>query len=188
MRIRMPLLSNFISRIGKTKKPICKPRKRYFQLLEVMIAAFILLVCVAPAMRVFTSIFLSQQEIIRKNAQSHIVHLIHAELTQMLYKNEIPLEDLKQTTFINIQNEELLKLLHKYSYKCTGTFVMINGPTSRGAAHPNSYLGKLTIEIEDLSLKKLPKEKSNYFYTYDIYIDSGKIEKGTKKGNKGKKL
>src|SRR5437660_280100 len=106
--------------------------KRHFQLLELMVAAFILLICIAPTMRIFTSMYQSQQAIVRENQRDHLAHLVHAKFTEQLYKRTISLEEVAQSKPIILGDPELEKLIRQSAYECTGTFTIIKQHTPKG--------------------------------------------------------
>ena len=163
-----------------------RTRKRHFQLLELMVAAFILLVCIAPVMRIFTSMYLSQHEIIRQNQRDHLAHVIHAELTEQLYKRQIALPSEEKAQPIVLSDSDILDQLKKLSYQLTGELTIVNFYTPKGQDHPVKYLAKLVIKLKDISpnaqAKNSDKKFENQdptetFYDYSIYIDAGFREK-----------
>ena len=156
--------------------------KHHFQLLELMVAAFILLICVAPTMRIFTSMYQAQQVIIRDNQRDHLVHLIHATFTEQLYKRTITLEGVKKGQPIVLEDYELEKLLKDFGYDFTGTFTLLKSSTPKGQEKPSMYLGQIQIKIKDTLHKPKPQEgnkkieiedPSDTYYDYYVYIDCG---------------
>ncbi len=168
--------------------------KRHFQLLELMVAAFILLVCIAPTMRIFTSMYLSQQEIIRENQRDHLAHLVHAKFTEQLYKRQISLEEVIQSKTIALTDPELISQLQKFSYECTGTFTIVDSYTPRDQEKPTEYLSQLVIKLKDVSPKAQKisnktienQDPAESFYDYFIYIDAGEMDRKDKTSNKEK--
>lgn len=163
-------------------KRIRKPRKRHFQLLELMVAAFILLICVAPTMRILTSMYLSQQEIIRENQRDHLAHLVHAKITELLYKRQIHIPVGDTNPPVPLSDPELNNELKKYSYACEATLIITDKHKPRGQEHHVKYLVQLVIKLKDVSPKAQKMEKkyenqdpADTFYDYTIYIDSGKM-------------
>lgn len=168
-------------------------RKCHFQLLELMVAAFILLVCIAPTMRIFTSMYQSQQTIIRENQRDHLVHLIHARFTEQLYRRKIPLKEMMkgQPTVISLEDPELNELIRKSGYNLEGIFEIVDfEPKDREKT--NKYLGKIEIKMTD-RLYRSPKQNehqkienedaSAFFYDYYVYIDSGAKSRGEEREN-----
>lgn len=158
-----------------------KSTKRHFQLLELMVAAFILLICIAPTMRIFTNIFKAQQEIIREYQRDHIAHMMHAKFTEELYKRTIPIDDFKEKNHISLAYPDLMKHLKEFHYDCSGTFSMIGKRKNDG--NP-SYLYSLEINVQDKLMKQKNEQSSSRrdsvsdkdpsvaTYTYMVYIDT----------------
>lgn len=170
-----------------------KSRKRHFLLLELMVAAFILLICIAPTMRIFTSIFQEQQEILRENQRDHIAHLVHAIVTERLYKREIQFSENTKAESIPLSDTELQKELNKYGYTIQAALTIIDASKPKGEDHPNKYLAQLVIKIIDISPKAESRAKAqefinqdpnDTFYDYTIYIDAG--AKAKDESGKGK--
>ncbi len=174
------------------KRMLC--HKRHFQLLELMVAAFILLICIAPTMRIYTSMYLSQQAIIRENQRDHLAHLVHAKFTEQLYKRLISLEEVMQSKPIVLSDPELEKLIHQCSYECEGIFSILDSKSAKGMDKPSKYLAQLVIKMRDVSSKpqkqiedkKIENQNpAETFYDYFIYIDSGDLD--SKEGQDDKK-
>lgn len=64
--------------------------KRYFLLLEVMIAFALIVLCALPLIYPHTFILRSQKEFIQEIQLDHYVNAHYAELVEALYKNQIP--------------------------------------------------------------------------------------------------
>lgn len=172
-----------------------KKFKRHFQLLEVMIAVFILLVCTAPAMQIYTSMFKRQQAFVRENQRDHLARLIHAKITEQLYKRAIPLEqfvDAKQTP---VDFPELEQKFKDLSYKAYYSVANV-GKIPKGEEKPGKYLVQLVITIRDISsnppsrysLKQIENQDArDTFYDYLIYIDAGGGNKKNESKNSGQK-
>lgn len=154
--------------------------KRHFQLLEVIVAAFILLVCAAPALKVFTNIYIEQQEVVRENQRDHIARLIHADVVEQLYKRTIPLDDLRDRREREVITPELKALLKKWSYEGTYVFTNVREYKKKGEEKPIKYLVDLTIGMRDTSKRGAIKNKTPPDYDYEIYINSGAIKENKK--------
>lgn len=172
----------------QTYKKIRKFR-RHFQLLEVMIAIFILLVCAAPAMQIYTSMFKGQQTIVRENQRDHLARLIHAKVTEQLYKRAIPLEQFVEAKQTPVDDPELEQKLKDLSYKAYYSVSIAAKTPSKGEEKPNKYLVQLVITIRDVSsnppsrasVKQIENQDTrDTFYDYLVYIDAGG---GNKKNN-----
>lgn len=160
-----------------TKKK--KHFRRHFQLLELMVAVFILLICIAPAMQIFTSIFKSQQEIVRENQKNHIIHLMHAKFTEQLYKRLISFDDIRNQKDIILTDPDLVDLLGKSFFTCSGIFTIEKSYKPRGQDNPIEYLCKLEIKVADKLARQTKGKGSSSSqddpsetYDYYIYIDT----------------
>lgn len=172
--------------------PAKKILKRHFLLLEVMVAVFILLVCAAPAMRIYISMFKEQQAIIRENQRDHLVHLIHANITEKLYKRLIPLEEIVEGKSMRFSDSDLEKVLHDLSYECSYGLAVVHPKSEKGQEMAAFYLCKFIIKMKDVAFNPRPSsnrkriENQDPFetvYEYYLYIDSGKLDKNEGKGN-----
>lgn len=172
-------------------KKRARSRKHHFQLLELMVAAFILLVCIAPAMRIFTSIYQAQQEIVRENQRDHLAHLVHSKVVELLYKRQLHISEATKGHPVEIKDVELITQLQKFSYVCEANLVAIRSFKPKNQEHPSKYLVKIVIKFKDISPKaqlKSGASKKKYenqdstesFYDYYVYIDAGAREKKEK--------
>lgn len=173
-----------------TKIPMKKrirSRKHHFQLLELMVAAFILLVCIAPTMRIFTSMYQAQQEIVRENQRDHLAHLVHSKVVELLYKRELHISEATKGHPVEIKDPELITQLQKFSYACAVNLVVIRSCKPKNQEHPTKYLVQIVIKFKDVSRKAQNKgdvSKKRYenqdstesFYDYYVYIDAGAKE------------
>src|SRR5215203_2963300 len=60
--------------------------KRHFQLLEILIALFLVATCAIPIMSSFVRIYLEQRKMQDDIQRDHLLHLAHAKLIEYLYK------------------------------------------------------------------------------------------------------
>lgn len=167
--------------------------KRHFQLLELMVAAFILLVCIAPTMRIFTNMYLSQQEVIRENQRDHLAHHVHAKITELLYKRQLHIPIGDNNPAVVLSDSELIDELQKFCYTCEASLTVIDSTTPKDQEHPSRYLVQLVVKLKDVSPKAKDKKKkyenqdsSESFYDYYIYVDAGHKDKSNKSKNKKK--
>lgn len=162
----------------KIKKPFKVLKKLRFQLLEVMVAIFILLLCAAPAIHIYTNTFMNQQKMIRENQRDHLVHHIHAYVTEQLYKKAIPFQQLLENTEIAVEDSELKAALSKIGYEGFYCFSNIRKKKARGEnSKPTKYLVTLTIRLNDLlptknTMVSTNEDKHKALYIYKIYIDA----------------
>jgi Tfp pilus assembly protein PilV len=162
------------------KKMLKIIRKSHFQLLEVMIAAFILLVCAIPTLRIFTNMYLSQQNIARENQRDHLAHLIHAKIIEQMYMHTISLDRVLEDHTFPLDDPSLQKKLEALQYNATYTFTVLKTRKSRKLNKPVGYFVQLIITIKDLSsiknrtFLKQTSENQNPLdasYDYSMYIE-----------------
>lgn len=165
----------------KRKVTIKSVKRRFFQLLEIMVAVFILLICAAPAMRIYTNTLIQEQNIVRENRRDHLIPRIHAFLTEQLHKKTISFQQISNDAEVPIRDSELEAALAKISYEGSYRFSKMKRQKKQGAPKPDRYLVKLTIILKDLSVRqKKPEAKSEVDpgksaeneYDYLIYIDA----------------
>lgn len=166
------------------QKPLNKRRsKRHFQLLEIMVAIFILLICAAPAMRIYVTMFKEQQLVIRENERDHIARVLHARITEKLYKRQIPLQDLAQGKKLSIDDPDLQKRLKELSYE--GAYILgIDKRSPKDESKPaTKYLLRLFIILKDLtpqpasqtnSKKAENQDSRETVYDYYMYVSAKK--------------
>lgn len=156
-------------------------------------AAFILLICIAPTMRIFTSMYLSQNSIIRENQRDHLAHMTHGKITEMLYKRQIPMDGGLDSRVIPITDPDLNELLQKSFFSSQGTLEIIKSHTPRGKEKPDKYLGKIVVKMKDMTYrpnknakpnKVEEKDPSETCYEYIVYVDAGALnDKGKNKNS-----
>lgn len=143
-----------------------RSKKRNFQLLEIMVAAFIILICAAPAIRIYTSTFLQQQDILKDNQSDHLSHLIHANIIEKLYKKDIPFQDILDKKRFSVDSSELQKQLQRFGFDAFYSFERYESKKrEKKDKKPSMYLVSLKITIVD----KKSKDKKDY--NYKIFID-----------------
>lgn len=149
--------------------------RHYFQLLELMVAIFILLVCVMPVIRIFTSMYQSQRAIIREHQRDHLAHLVHAKFTEQLYKRMVPFEEEMEEKRIALSDPDLEEQLYRSSYQCMGILTVENSSKENGKF--SGHLCKLIIKMTDVlpqrqsSTQQDDQNPSETVYDYYIYID-----------------
>lgn len=145
-----------------------------------MVATFILLICIAPTMRIFTNIYLSQQEIVRENQKAHLVHMAHAKITEQLYKREILISDIKENKVFEVVDADIIKQLKGTPFQISYALSIENskGLTTKKIEEepkqekkPPEYLLKLGITVND------GKKKEAETFEYFIYVDTSPKEK-----------
>jgi hypothetical protein len=153
------------------KKYILKTKnKPHFQLLEIMIAIFLIIVCAVPALKTTINIYKEQAEVVRVNQRDHLVHLIHANLIEKFYKRMIPLDQMKMENEEVFRDQEIVEQLNRLNYAATYKIKMLR-PQKEEIEQEKKYLVELMICITDKTQGK--KKDSNTHYTYKVYIDRG---------------
>lgn len=162
-------------------------RKSYFQLLEVLVAVFLIVVCAMPVLHAYISMNQVQFENARIYERDHLVHLVHAKIVEGLYRKKIPLAEIQATKsgswkeLASMLDDEDRDQLASYTanqfdklfYDCTYT-LKFDKPNSIKSNTVNLLMG-LTIQVKDL-MKHPENEKDSsqeVVYHYSIY---GKIE------------
>jgi len=153
-------------------KILKKIQKRPFQLLEVMVAAFLILVCAAPALKTHIAIYREQFNLKRENERDHLVSGIHAKIVEKLYKNELLIEEIlnKEKVFAFNDstadtNGNLNHQLKKISYACT--FQLTVKDQEIVETVPKYHLLELIITLHDTKSKIATKPLP---YHYLVYI------------------
>lgn len=156
---------------------IKKYLKHHFQLLEVMIAAFILIVCVAPTMEIFTNLFREQQRIVQQNQRDHLAKKLYAQIVEQLYKRTLPLDFLFDRKTNQIDQGDLKAELDQIGYEGFYSFTDLRKKKSKGKEETNCYLATLTVVMKEKNPPKKGYSGQNPTgetrYTYKIFIDSG---------------
>ncbi|WP_068468576.1 hypothetical protein [Candidatus Protochlamydia phocaeensis] len=171
-------MKNFISK-RTNRFPFKKRQKRCFQLLEVMVAVFLILLCAIPALQIFTNIYKEQAEVVRINQRDHLAHLIHAKLVELLYKRTIALEEIWEGKQGSFTDPDLQPQLKKLSYDASYAFAVLEPKKLETQQQSDKYLVRLTIKMKDSSKKKISEQSPplETHYDYLLYIDRGAKDK-----------
>ena len=135
-----------------------------FQLLEVMIALFLIIVCIVPVLHTFTFMYREQRQSIRDSRRDHLAHLIYAQVVEELYGQKVPWEAIQTSAVRTIANETLVNQLKDKGYKTTYTLAIVH--PKRIVATSHEYLLNLKIELVD-------EERKGEItpYEYLVYAD-----------------
>lgn len=138
-------------------------KKLYFQLLEVMISIFLVIVCAVPMLHTFVQMHIDQKEIHRINERDHLVQEVHAKLLDDLYQHRISWSEIENKQEREIADSSILERAKKRDYKVTYQF-SVDQP-KKVVDETNDVLIKLEIKMLDL---KNPKKKvpSYHYYIY----------------------
>ena len=164
------------------KKKKIRKHKRHFQLLELMVAAFILLICIAPVMRIFTMMYLSQHDIVSENQRDHLAHMAHAKSVEKLYKRQIILEKGSEIQSIPVDDSDLIAQLKKFGYELEVFLAPVAFHQKKGEEHPDKYLRQIVVKFKDVLNRSQCKtcenqDSSDPIYDFFVYIDAGYKEK-----------
>lgn len=148
--------------------------KHHFQLLEVMIAIFLIAVCALPILNGYHAMSQVQFESSRRNWRDHLAHLVYGRIMESLYKQTITWQDLvdgRQEKLEKLgQVEDLLQQLQRLSYTCEYQLTVDKSKKPLSEATP--FILKLLIVLRDSSAKSSQEEPM--VYSYIIYGEHGR--------------
>ncbi|MCE2982463.1 MAG: hypothetical protein LW832_02740 [Parachlamydia sp.] len=159
---------------------IKKKSKRHFQLLEVLIAIFLIVICALPAMHIFTKIYEGQTKGLRINQRDHLTHLIHAKIVEKLYKQEIPFEEILAGKQEKFEEASLKGELDKLQYEASYKIKFIDPAKEKKQQEASELIGEIAIVMLD---KAKGKEEAEIKYLFYL----GRQERGAKKETAPKK-
>lgn len=160
-----------------------------------MIAVFILTVCLAPTLRIFTNMYLSQQQIVRENQKSHLVHIAHSKVVEKLYKREIPIMDISAKKIHPIDDPDIKELLKETPFQLSYELsIEKEGKVNKEEEDESTgekkevvdYLCKLNIQVQELNSRREPCSEENF--EYYIYIDTRSEEEAEEKNCEDEEL
>lgn len=141
--------------------------RHHFQLLEVLIAMVLLVVCVIPVIDAYIGMNKAQFERTRLVERDHLVHLAYAKIVEALYMKKMDWPDLKHAKeedferLFNADDEDhVASQLKALSYKCSYQLTKEKPKVLKSTT--TKFLFQLKITVQDLSKKM---EDSVYQYT-----------------------
>lgn len=146
---------------------IKKANKRYFQLLEVMIAIFLIAVCAVPIMGSFVGVYKDQKELVRTIRLDHIAHLAFAKAAEDLYRAGARGDSIKDhlhrdIPLTNFHNDPEIAGDYDFFYYID---ILKPRPKQREASE------KLLLSVSIKSIKKVPdKKKKDRTYDYKLFV------------------
>ncbi len=146
------------------------PSKRHFQLLEIMVAMFILLACIAPILHIYVVVYKQENVIDRINKQDHLVYLIHAHYTELLYRREISLVDDKDAPPTDVSAYLHKDLQDQLKALSTQGLITLKMLASNKKKEIVKQLWGLDINLGSIG-KPLASQSDNKKYSYEIYIE-----------------
>lgn len=143
-------------------------KKRAFTMLEVLLAAMLVILCLLPLMVPHIQLIKAQSKFNRKVELDHQVNLLYAAILEKLYRNEIPWENLKQGQY---PLSALVPSLSGQIYRdATYEFAMPNSRPVKYKKKPYS-VHLVTLTFHFIS------DKTPLDYTYKIFVvrDSSEV-------------
>lgn len=147
-----------------------KIKKRHFQLLEIMVAMFLILLCAAPALQIYTNMYKQQTKIMYDYEADHLANLVHAKIVEAIYKNTLSFEDLLNSTPRSVEDGVFSKQLKEIGYKCQFTINRICQRKMKKEGFVR-YLFEITVTLQNLQ-----DTKNNKVYSWDHYVQGPSIQ------------
>lgn len=144
-------------------------KKRHFQLLEIMVAMVLIVLCAAPALKIYTNMYKQQTEIVRNYEADHLVHIVHSKIIERMYKNIISFDDILMGDERSFEDKDLTSKLKKMGYSCNYTIRKINA-RKVAKEHLVRYLFELNITLVNQT-----DAKNNRNYHYDHFVNGPAI-------------
>lgn len=147
-------------------------------------AALILMVSVVPVVRIFTTLFLSQQEMKREHQRAHIARAIHAKIVEAICRQIIPLNSMKKGMLIplHLEEEALEEEIRQLRYRYEARLTVEKARKPRDAPQPNEFLLRLTLILQDDAPTRRETDDQESTYEYWLYIDAKKEGERTEEG------
>lgn len=147
-------------------------RKSFFQLLEVMIALFILMICAVPIMQTYVQMHIQEKDMEQLVKRNQLVHEIHAKLIEKLYTETQTIANFENERTEEIKDEELEKKLKDLGYK--GHYKMYLEGKGRTNGDKRYYLLCTVIALEDLKSGEGQKGKKVTEFKYYLHMQGPK--------------
>lgn len=145
-----------------------KAIRRTFQLLEILIAFFLVIVCAIPLIQTYVAMHIEQKEQNHIIEADQLVEEVHAKLVEDFYKKRLGLQNLEDPQEHEIDDDSIVKRAKNLGYKITYKFELtdpkkISDKTSELIAAMHIMLGK----IDEPNSKKTT-------VTYNLYATVSK--------------
>jgi hypothetical protein len=139
-----------------------------------MVAILVLMLCAAPALDIFTRMYIAQERIVRINERDHLARLVQAKIVERLYQNSIALDDFngQNGQKFPFSDPELDSLLAPLAYEASYQFALKEAHPRKKGAPRDKYLISLTIFMKD-KVKQKNYPLTDAAYSYDLYINAG---------------
>jgi hypothetical protein len=144
-----------------------KPR-RFFLLLETMIALALIVLCVFPLLAPYLAMYRAEKDFIRKIDLDHQVNLFYASVLEKLYLNAISWEELMHHQFL-LPKEALLAYEGSYNFN----EVAPRFKPKEADAPYSLFLFTLTFNFIPIELSQKSDEvkKANTLkYRYEVFV------------------
>lgn len=142
-------------------------KKNHFQLLEIMVAIILIVSCALPAMRIFTNMYRQQLSVIQNYELDHLAHSMHAIVTEKLYRNQIPINELNDQ-LISCDDPDILNQLKSLGYHCA---YQINKRCQKKSKNKETGSERLLDLI--IQFNSNQNEKQYRQYDYILYVAGG---------------
>jgi len=157
---------------------LMKKNKRYALLLEVVIALALVALCVIPLLAPQAFILYRQQRFMNEIDLDHLVNLLYADIILHLYKNEIPWNNLMNSTQYEVDSTMLKRVGSNKNIPFKGIYQF------KEKKHKPKKESPYTIYLFDLDFnfsREDPKADAKpLVYHYEIflirYLETGEVE------------
>lgn len=139
-------------------------RKLHFQLLEIMIAMFLIVVCAVPMIHTFVQIHIEQKASHRVIERNHLVHDIHAKLLEDLYQHRFSWSEIEYKQERELSDSDLVERAKKADYRVLYQF----GVDQPKTVPESMKKALIKLEIKMVDLKNQKAETPSY--DYYIYV------------------
>jgi hypothetical protein len=150
----------------------CSSKKRHFLLLEVLIAFALIVLCVFPLISPHSVMLRSQSQFIRKIELDHLVNLLYGHITEQLYFNKIPWQDLENGTVFPVTNELLSAAGFTALLPFEGTYTF--NEKKRKPKKDDEKVDEYVLYIFELKFAFHPSgespSKNDQIYTYQFFL------------------
>lgn len=146
-----------------------KKRNRPFQLLEVMIAMFLVALCALPLIQPHVYMFEQEQKAIRLLEVDHAASLVYADIVETLYENKIDWDQIVDKSVRHpINSPELTNLGYEGYY----TFDKLLSKPPEEPPEETNYLMNVSLVLNPRGESRISK-----LYEYLVFIKR-KIKQG----------
>ena len=128
--------------------------KRHFQLLEVMIAMLLIVICVAPALHIYTNLYKQETQTAQRYEADHLARLLYVTIIESLYHNEISLDEIQSGIETSLDHSKYGAELKKIGYRGWYCLAKVKEKKVKSAkVQELRYLVAITIYLENIRSK-----------------------------------